>query len=129
VLLLLRVPPARRGKVVIDWLGITLMTAMISALVMAATWAGSTYAWGSWQILGLGAAVVVLLIAFIAAEQRAAEPLLPPRIFTRRRNFPIAASCSPSPRGHVRRHALPAALPTDRPGRLGSELWPAAACR
>jgi len=89
--LLLRVPPARRGKVVIDWLGITLMTAMISALVMAATWAGSTYAWGSWQILGLGASVVVLLIAFIAAEQRAAEPLLPPRIFTRRRNFPIAA--------------------------------------
>jgi MFS family permease len=89
--LLLPVPPTRRGKVVIDWLGITLMTAMISALVMAATWAGSTYAWGSWQILGLGAAVVVLLIAFIAAEQRAAEPLLPPRIFTRRRNFPIAA--------------------------------------
>ena len=89
--LLLRVPPARRGKVVIDWPGITLMTSMISALVMAATWAGSTYAWGSWQILGLAGVVVVLLIAFIAAEQRAAEPLLPLRIFTGHRNFPIAA--------------------------------------
>ena len=89
--LLLRVPPARRGKVVIDWLGITLMTTMITALVMAATWAGSTYAWGSWQILSLAAAVVVLLIAFIAAERRAVEPLLPLRIFTGHRNFPIAA--------------------------------------
>jgi len=89
---MLRVPPStRRGKVVIDWAGITLMTSMISALVLAATWAGSTYAWGSWQVAGLAAAVAVLLIAFIAAEHRAAEPLLPLRIFTGRRNFPIAA--------------------------------------
>ena len=89
--LLLRVPAARGGKVVIDWPGISLMTAMISALVMAATWAGSTYPWGSWQILSLAAAVVILLIAFIAAERRAAEPLLPLRIFTGNRNFPISA--------------------------------------
>jgi hypothetical protein len=40
------------------------MTAMISALVMAATWAGSTYPWGSSQIVSLAAAVVILLIAF-----------------------------------------------------------------
>jgi EmrB/QacA subfamily drug resistance transporter len=89
--MMLRVPAARRGKVVIDWLGITLMTAMISAIVMAATWAGSTYAWTSWQILSLGAATVLLLVAFIASQKRAAEPLLPPRIFTGHRNFPISA--------------------------------------
>ncbi|MFH8533232.1 MDR family MFS transporter [Streptomyces tendae] len=89
--MLLKVPSARKGKVVIDWLGITLMTAMISAVVMAATWAGSTYAWGSWQILGLAAVAVVLLIAFIASQKRAEEPLLPLRIFTGQRNFPIAA--------------------------------------
>jgi EmrB/QacA subfamily drug resistance transporter len=89
--LMLHVPASRRGKVVIDWLGITLMTAMISAVVMAATWAGSTYAWGSWQILSLAAASVLLLIAFIASQQRSSEPLLPPRIFTGHRNFPIAA--------------------------------------
>jgi EmrB/QacA subfamily drug resistance transporter len=89
--LLLHVPAARRGKVVIDWLGITLMTAMISTVVMAATWAGSTYAWGSWQILSLAAAAVALLVAFIASQRRAAEPLLPPRIFTGHRNFPISA--------------------------------------
>ncbi|MFG2350237.1 MDR family MFS transporter [Streptomyces phaeochromogenes] len=89
--IMLHVPTARRAKVAIDWLGITLMTAMISAVVMAATWAGSTYAWTSWQILSLGVAAVLLLVAFIASQQRASEPLLPPRIFTGNRNFPISA--------------------------------------
>ncbi len=89
--LLLKVPAAPKGKVVIDWLGITLMTSLISVVVMAATWAGSTYAWGSWQILTLAAAALVLLAAFIASQRRTDEPLLPPRIFTGQRNFPIAA--------------------------------------
>ncbi|MFJ6901990.1 MDR family MFS transporter [Streptomyces hokutonensis] len=89
--LLLKVPTTRRGKVAIDWLGITLMTAMISAVVMAATWAGSTYAWASWQILALTAATVVLLLAFVASQKRAEEPLLPLWIFSGHRNFSLAA--------------------------------------
>lgn len=89
--LLLKVPTTRQDKVVIDWLGITLMTAMISTVVMAATWGGSTYAWGSWQILALAVAAVVLLLAFVASQKRAGEPLLPLRIFGGHRNFPIAA--------------------------------------
>lgn len=89
--LMLHLPVVRRGKVVIDWLGITLLTTAITALVLAATWAGSTYAWGSWQILGLAAAVVLLLVGLVATERRAVEPLLPLRIFTGHRNFPISA--------------------------------------
>jgi MFS family permease len=90
--LMLHLPAvSRRGKVVIDWLGITLMTSAITVLVLAATWAGSTYTWGSWQILGLAGLFVVLLAAFVAAERRAAEPLMPTRIFTGHRNFPISA--------------------------------------
>jgi hypothetical protein len=90
--LMLHLPAAsRRGKVVIDWLGITLMTSAITVLVLAATWAGSTYTWGSWQILGLAGLFVVLLAAFVAAERGAAEPLMPTRIFTGHRNFPISA--------------------------------------
>ncbi|GHD22478.1 MDR family MFS transporter, partial [Nocardiopsis kunsanensis] len=88
---LLQVPSTRRGKVSMDWLGITLMTGMISTVVMTATWAGSTYAWGSWQILVLIAASLVLLAAFVASQKRATEPLLPLRLFTGHRNFPIAA--------------------------------------
>ncbi|MEU7043995.1 MDR family MFS transporter [Streptomyces varsoviensis] len=90
--MLLRVPAAKRqGKVTVDWWGITFLTGAISAVIMAATWAGSTYAWGSWQIITLGAVAVALLAALIATERRVAEPLMPLRIYSGHRNFPLAA--------------------------------------
>ncbi|MEU2678345.1 MDR family MFS transporter [Streptomyces sp. NPDC007107] len=90
--LLLRVPaPKRQGRAVIDWWGITFLTGAISAVVMAATWAGSTYAWGSWQIIALAVIAVGLLAAFISTERRIAEPLMPLRIYRGHRNFPLAA--------------------------------------
>lgn len=82
--------PAQRIKAKIDWAGIGLLTGSITAIVLAATWAGTTYAWGSWQILALGAVAVIGLAAFIAMEKRAAEPLLPLSVFTNHRNFPLA---------------------------------------
>ncbi|WP_103338098.1 MDR family MFS transporter [Amycolatopsis sp. CA-126428] len=90
--LLLHLPPAQRPeKIIIDWLGITFLTGAITALVLAATWAGSTYAWLSWQIIGLAVLALTLLAAFVATERRATEPLMPPRIYSGHRNFPIAA--------------------------------------
>ncbi|MFE9253290.1 MDR family MFS transporter [Streptomyces sp. NPDC007088] len=89
---MLRVPgPARQGRAVIDWWGIAFLTGAISAFVTAATWAGSTYAWGSWQIVALAAVATGLLAAFVATERRVAEPLMPPRIYRGHRNFPLAA--------------------------------------
>jgi EmrB/QacA subfamily drug resistance transporter len=82
--------PARRIEARIDWLGIALLTATISAIVLAATWAGTAYAWGSWQILTLGAVAVLGLALFVLAERRAVEPVLPLTIFTGHRNFPLA---------------------------------------
>lgn len=82
--------PARRIKARVDWPGIALLTATISAIVLAATWAGSTYAWGSWQILTLGTVAVLGLALFVLAERRAVEPVLPLTIFTGHRNFPMA---------------------------------------
>ncbi|MFC0040583.1 MDR family MFS transporter [Actinomadura rayongensis] len=82
--------PTRLIKAGIDWLGIALLTVTISATVLAATWAGTTYAWGSWQILGLGVVAVLGLGGFVRTERRAAEPVLPPGIFTGHRNFPLA---------------------------------------
>ncbi|WP_267902549.1 MDR family MFS transporter [Streptomyces triticirhizae] len=88
----LRVPaPSRRGGATIDGWGIAFLTGAISTFVMAATWAGSTYAWGSWQIVGLGAVALGLLAAFVATERRVAEPLMPPRVYRGHRNFPLAA--------------------------------------
>lgn len=81
--------PAIRGKARIDWLGIVLMTTTISAIVLAATWAGTQYAWGSWQILSLFALTAVTLAGFVASQKRAAEPLLPLRVFSER-NFVLS---------------------------------------
>ncbi|MFF3645005.1 MDR family MFS transporter [Streptomyces sp. NPDC002564] len=82
--------PATRIKARIDWAGIGLLTLAITAIVLAATWAGSTYAWGSWQILALATVAVLGLAAFIRVEQRVSEPLLPLSVFTGHRNYPLA---------------------------------------
>ncbi|MGW8724795.1 MDR family MFS transporter [Streptomyces sp. NPDC055808] len=82
--------PGKRIKAKIDWAGIALLTLSISAIVLAATWAGSTYAWGSWQIVSLGLVTAVGLTLFILVEKRVSEPLLPLSVFTGHRNYPLA---------------------------------------
>ncbi|WP_037604282.1 MDR family MFS transporter [Streptacidiphilus rugosus] len=82
--------PARRIHAKIDWAGIGLLTVSVTAIVLAATWAGTTYAWGSWQILALGAAAAGGLTAFVAVQRRVREPLLPLSVFTNHRNVPLA---------------------------------------
>ncbi|MET7489641.1 MDR family MFS transporter [Streptomyces sp. NPDC005538] len=84
--------PAQRVQARIDWPGVALLTAAISSVVMMATWAGTTYPWMSWQVLALAATALLASVAFVAVERRTAEPLLPPRIFTGHRNFPLATA-------------------------------------
>ncbi|MFI6985785.1 MDR family MFS transporter [Embleya sp. NPDC050154] len=73
----------------IDYAGAALLTIGIVALTLLAGWAGTTYAWTSPQILGLAALTVVTLAAFVPVERRAAEPIIPPRLFADR-NFAVA---------------------------------------
>jgi EmrB/QacA subfamily drug resistance transporter len=68
----------------IDWLGAALLTIGLSALILLTSLGGNTYDWGSWQIVALGAISVLALIAFGAAERRAAEPILPPKLLRNR---------------------------------------------
>lgn len=70
-----------RTRPIIDYLGIGLVALGVSALILGLEWGGSEYPWGSWQIIGLFLGAVVLLIAFVLVEQRAAEPMLPMRLF------------------------------------------------
>ena len=51
----LHVPTHRHA---IDWLGATLLTAGVSALILVTTWGGNEYPWGSATILGLAIAGV-----------------------------------------------------------------------
>ena len=82
--------PRLRARARIDWPGIALLTVAISSVTLAATWAGTTYPWASWQVDGLFALAVLSLAGFIAAQRRAPEPVLPLRMFTGHRNFPLA---------------------------------------
>lgn len=79
----LKLPRVRR-ETTIDYAGaVTLVTSM-SALLVAAVWGGQEYAWGSATIVGLLVAAATLLTAFVVIERRAAEPILPPRLFASR---------------------------------------------
>ncbi|GAA3408727.1 MDR family MFS transporter [Paenibacillus hodogayensis] len=72
------------GKVVFDIPGMATMIVGVVSLLLALTFGGTNYAWGSWQIIGLFALAVVSLTAFIRIESRAAEPILPIRLFSNR---------------------------------------------
>jgi EmrB/QacA subfamily drug resistance transporter len=72
---------APRHRRRIDYLGAALLTASVADLLVVASWGGTTPAWTSPALLGLVAAALPLVGAFILQELRAAEPILPPRLF------------------------------------------------
>jgi EmrB/QacA subfamily drug resistance transporter len=73
--------PIRGGPKRIDYLGAGLMVPAIVALLLITTWGGNEFAWGSPMILGLGAAAIVLIALLLVQERRAADPILPLRLF------------------------------------------------
>ena len=52
--------------------------------VLLTTLGGGTYGWGSAPIIIMGVGGVVLVVLFVLAERRAAEPVLPLRLFANR---------------------------------------------
>lgn len=73
----------------IDYAGAGLLCAAILALALVGSWGGTQYAWLSPQIIGLGATGALALAWFARVERRAAEPIIPPRLFADR-NFALA---------------------------------------
>ncbi|WP_371645360.1 MFS transporter [Streptomyces sp. NBC_00597] len=69
------------GGARIDYLGIALVAAGSGALILATSWGGNEYAWSSGTIIGLFVAGVMALALFCLVETRAAEPMLPMRLF------------------------------------------------
>ncbi|MEV4610983.1 MDR family MFS transporter [Kitasatospora sp. NPDC049258] len=85
------IPSVRSAaRPVIDYLGIALVAVGASSLILATSWGGNEYAWGSATIIGLFVLGVLALAAFCLVETRAAEPMLPMRLF---RN-PVFTVCS-----------------------------------
>ena len=73
--------PVERKPVRIDSLGAALLAGGLTCLLLVTTWGGREYAWDSAEIAGLAAGAVALLVLFVAQERRAAEPILPLRLF------------------------------------------------
>ena len=65
----------------IDFSGVVLLIASVVPFLLALTWAGDLYAWGSPQIIGMFAASGALLGLFVAVERRAAMPIVPLWLF------------------------------------------------
>src|SRR4051794_33839551 len=85
--------PGKRERVerAIDYVGTVLLAVALSSLVLATTLGGTSYDWGSPFIVGMGALFLVATGAFIAAERRAREPVLPPALF-RNRVFAVTSA-------------------------------------
>ncbi|WP_406005927.1 MFS transporter [Streptomyces sp. NBC_00637] len=64
-----------------DVLGTLLLATASTCLVLLTSWGGTTYAWDSGVVLGLGAGAAASAVLFLAVERAAAEPLIPLRLF------------------------------------------------
>jgi MFS family permease len=64
----------------LDLLGSALLALVAACLLLACQWGGLRYAWGSWQILGLGTLGLVAVCAFVIRQLRTAAPLFPVRV-------------------------------------------------
>src|SRR5579863_6458665 len=65
----------------IDYIGTAALIAFAVPLLLGFSWAGTQYAWNSWQVILMFAVSAVMLVAFVLIELRAAEPIISPRLF------------------------------------------------
>ncbi|MGC4747124.1 MDR family MFS transporter [Micromonospora sp. DT201] len=79
--------PVIKRKAEIDWWGATLITAAVSVLLIWVSLAGNQFAWASWQTAAMVIGGLLLGALAIRVETRAAEPMIPPRLFRKRTIF------------------------------------------
>jgi EmrB/QacA subfamily drug resistance transporter len=89
--IVLELVPFTRRDHKIDYLGALFMVASVVSLLLALSFGGSStaWAWSSARVIGLFAAAGVLGAIFLFVESRAAEPILPLRLF-KKRTFAIS---------------------------------------
>ena len=84
--LITTMPVIRASNIVqkIDYLGAATLTACLVPLLLAFTWAGGQYAWGSPQVITAFGLALAMAMLFVFIESRAAAPILPLDLFTNR---------------------------------------------
>ncbi len=73
-------PEGQKHK--IDYPGLATLVLIVVSLMLALSWAGTEYAWGSPQIVGTFAFAGLMLAIFILIERRAGEPIIPLSLFS-----------------------------------------------
>ncbi|WP_084327871.1 MDR family MFS transporter [Intrasporangium oryzae] len=68
----------------IDYAGAGVLMASLTLLILALLEGGQAWAWASWQSIGAFVIGGLLLVVFVLVERRAAEPVLPLELFSRR---------------------------------------------
>jgi EmrB/QacA subfamily drug resistance transporter len=84
-------PPPRSGRPSIDVAGALLLAVALTALVLVTSLGGHTLGWASPELVGFAAAGLAAFALFLRTETRAAEPILPLRLF-RERTFVTACA-------------------------------------
>ena len=82
-------PERKRHR--IDYAGAAALAAALAGVILLTDLGGTTWPWGSPQIVGLGVVSAVSLALFVWIERRAAEPVLPLRLF-RNRIFSVSSA-------------------------------------
>ncbi|OIK09471.1 MDR family MFS transporter [Bacillus sp. MUM 13] len=72
------------GPINFDLAGMFTMIIGVVTLLLALSFGGKDYAWGSWQIITLLIVAAVGLISFVFIETKAKEPILPMYLFKNR---------------------------------------------
>jgi EmrB/QacA subfamily drug resistance transporter len=87
--------PSTRGRErpVIDYLGAALLAGGLSTIVLVTSLGGTTWAWGSAQVVLISVCGLALLALFLFAERGAREPVLPLAL-VRDRVFAVAGGLS-----------------------------------
>jgi EmrB/QacA subfamily drug resistance transporter len=80
----LHLPVLRRRSVTIDYAGALLISAGVTTLLLWVTFAGSKFDWVSWQTAVMVIGALALLTFAVWVESRAAEPIIPLRLFSNR---------------------------------------------
>ena len=75
----------------IDYAGAALLALSLSTIILVTDLGGTVYPWRSAIVIALAAFGVAALVAFLLAERRAAEPVLPLRLF-RNRSFAVTSA-------------------------------------
>jgi EmrB/QacA subfamily drug resistance transporter len=74
-------PPHVPRQRSVDYAGFVTLGLGLSAVLLATSWGGTQYPWGSWEIISLYIAGALLLVGFVVNENHAEDPVLPVRLW------------------------------------------------